>query len=82
MFQWHTRISEDRKVVYDNECSGRSMPSSTGQCLSFLFNINDISLIEWIPQGQTVKWQYYTDVLGKFRERVRKKTPDLQSSNV
>ncbi|GFU29064.1 mariner Mos1 transposase [Trichonephila clavipes] len=30
-------------------------------------------MTEWVPRGQSVKQQYYIEVLRKFRDRVRKK---------
>jgi len=34
-------------------------------------------MAEWVPSGQTVNQQYYTEVLTKLRERVRRKRPEL-----
>ena len=34
-------------------------------------------IAEWVPSGQTLNKQYYIEVLTKFRERVRRKRPEL-----
>jgi hypothetical protein len=40
-------------------------------------DMRDVVMIEWVPVGQTVNQNYYWEVLTKFRERVRKKRPEL-----
>jgi len=42
-----------------------------------LFDTQGTVMAEWIPSGQMVNQQYYTEVLTKFREHVRRKWPEL-----
>ena len=37
------------------------------------FDIQGIVMAEWVPSGQTVNRQYYTEVLTKLREHVKRK---------
>jgi len=41
------------------------------------FDIQGIVMAECVPSGQTVNQQYYTEVLKKFHECVRRKRPEL-----
>ncbi|GFV53079.1 hypothetical protein TNCV_4644381 [Trichonephila clavipes] len=41
--------------------------SRNGHCHRFLFDFDVIILTEWVPLGQTVKQQYYIEVLRKLR---------------
>jgi hypothetical protein len=41
------------------------------------FDIRDVIMNEWVPQGQTVNQKYYLELLTKLRERVRKKRPGI-----
>ncbi|GFU43006.1 putative mariner transposase [Trichonephila clavipes] len=50
-------------------------------CSSFFFYINGIITVELVPQDQMMTHQYYIESLRMFRERLRKKRPDLQSNN-
>jgi len=40
-------------------------------------DIQGTVMAEWVPSAQTVNQQYYIEVLTKFRERVRRKRPEL-----
>ena len=33
--------------------------------------------MDWVPEGQTVKQVYYKEVLTDFRERVRRRRPEM-----
>jgi hypothetical protein len=37
------------------------------------FEIRDVIMIEWAPEGEKITQKYYLEVLTKLRERVRKK---------
>jgi len=45
--------------------------------LIVFFDIQGIVMAEWVPSGQTVNQQYYTEVFTKVRERVRRKQPEV-----
>ena len=45
--------------------------------LTVFFDVQGTVMAEWIPSGQTVNQRYYTEVLTKLRERVRRKLPEL-----
>ncbi|GFU14162.1 transposable element Tcb2 transposase [Trichonephila clavipes] len=73
----HTaRVSLDfLRIVTTLSCPARSPD------LSLIEHIWDhLGRIEWVPQGQTIKQQYYVEDLRKLRERVRKKRTKMQSN--
>jgi len=45
------------------------------------FDIRGIVHYEFVPTGQTVNQVYYLEVLGRLREKVRRKRPELFASN-
>ena len=45
--------------------------------LIVLFDIQGIVMADPVPSGRTVNQQYYTEVLTKLLERVRRKRPEL-----
>jgi len=45
--------------------------------LIVFFDMQDIVMAEWVPSGQTVNQQYYSEVLTKLRESVRRKGAEL-----
>ena len=45
--------------------------------LIVFFDIQGTVMAEWVPSGQTVNQQYYTEFLTKLRERMRRKRPEL-----
>ena len=79
--------------MYDLETKRQSMqwkstssPRPKKACMSHLkfkamlivfFDIQGILMIERVPSGQTVNQQYYTEVLTKLREHVRRIQPEL-----
>lgn len=46
------------------------------------FDIKVIIIIEYVSEGQTIIQKYYIEVLIKFRERLKKKRPDLWKNNL
>ncbi|GFU16399.1 hypothetical protein TNCV_835871 [Trichonephila clavipes] len=56
-----------RQLNQASELRGRLLKCQSGVS-SFLFDINDIIIIEWVPRGQTVKQLYYIEVLRKSEE--------------
>ncbi|GFX27583.1 HTH_48 domain-containing protein [Trichonephila clavipes] len=77
IFEWHKQFSEDQEVVEDDECSSQPVTSRTAYVHRFLFDINGIIKIEGVPQGQTIKQQYYIEVLRKLRKIDPPYSPDL-----
>ena len=45
--------------------------------LMVFFDIQGIVMAEWVPSSQAVNQQYYTEVLMKLRECMRRKLPEL-----
>jgi len=45
--------------------------------LIVFFDIQGIVIAEWVPSGQMINQQYYTEVLTKLRKRVRRKRPEI-----
>jgi hypothetical protein len=48
--------------------------------LIIFFDIKDIALFEFTPQGQTVNQAYYVEILEHLHEAVRRKRPELWNS--
>ncbi len=55
----------------------RPSKSKLKATLIVFFDINDIVMTEWVPEGQTVNLNYYLKVLATLRERVCKKHAEL-----
>jgi len=53
-----------------------SLSKFKGMLIVF-FDIQGIVMAEMVPNGQTVNYQYYIEVLTKLREGVRRKRPEL-----
>ena len=70
VFEWHKRFLEGGESVKDDDRPGRP-------CTAVFFDIQGIVMVEWVPSGQMVNWQYYIEVLTKLRERVRRKRLEL-----
>jgi hypothetical protein len=51
--------------------------SSTKTMLIVFFDIRGIVHREFNPQGQTVNTKFYSEVLRRLRENIRRKRPDL-----
>jgi len=51
------------------------------QCCWLFFILEGIVLYEFVPTGQTVNQAYYLEVLGRLRDKVRRKRPELFASN-
>ena len=41
------------------------------------FDIRGIVHVDWEPEGQTVNQVYYKKILTNFRERMRRKRPEM-----
>jgi len=41
------------------------------------FDIHEIVYLYWVHERQTINQYYYLEVLGKLRERVRKRRPEM-----
>jgi hypothetical protein len=67
---WKTSTSPRMKKARMSKSKAKAM-------MIVFFNIRDVIMIEWVPEGQTVNQKYYLEVLTKLRERVRKKRPEL-----
>ena len=59
----------------------RMSPSKFMAMLIVFFDIQGIVMAEWVPSGQTVYQQYYTEVLTKLHKHVRRKRPELWRNN-
>ena len=70
VFEWHERFSEGRESMKDDDHPGQ-------QRTAVFFNIQGTVMAEWVPSGQTVDQQYYTEILTRVSERVRRKQPEL-----
>ena len=68
--QWKSTSSPRPKKARKSRSKFKAM-------LMVFFDIQGIVMAEWVPSGQTVNQQYYTEVLTKLRERVRRKRPEL-----
>jgi len=64
--QWKSTSSPRPKKA----CMSRSKFKAM---LIVFFDIQGIVMAEWVPSSQTVNQQYYTEVLTKLREHVRRK---------
>jgi len=51
----------------------RKLHSKFKATLIVFFDIQGTVMAEWVPSSQMVNQQYYTEVLTKLRERVRRK---------
>jgi len=52
-------------------------PSKFKAMLIVFFDIQGTVMAEWVPSGQTVNQQYYTEFLMKLHECVRRKQPEV-----
>jgi len=68
--QWKIAISPRSKKISFVQIK------SQNKLLTF-FNIRGIVHYEFVPTGQTVNQVYYLEVLGRLREKVRRKRPEL-----
>jgi len=68
--QWNSTSSPRPKKACMSHLKFKAM-------LIVFFDIQGILMAEWVPSGQTVNQQYYTEFLTKFRECVRRKQPEL-----
>ena len=56
----------------------RTLRSKFKAMLIVFFDIQGIVMAEWVPSGQMANQQYYTEVLTKLRESVRRKRLELR----
>jgi hypothetical protein len=71
-------ISKAKDTVCNgNSRSPRHSKSQIKTMLITFFDIKCIAHFEFLPQGQTVTWVYYVEILKQLREAVRKERPEL-----
>ena len=72
--QWkHTESPRPKKA--------RQVRSNVKVLLTVFFNYHGVVHQEFLPQGRTVKKEYYLEVMRRLREALRKKRPELWKNN-
>jgi len=72
--QWKTANSPRPKMFRQSKSRVKIM-------LLTFFDIRGIVHYEFVPTGQTVNQVYYLEVLGRLREKVRRKRPEIFANN-
>ena len=72
--QWKTANSPWPKKFHQSKSRVKTM-------LLTFFDIKGIVHYEFVPTGQTVNQVYYLEVLGRLREKGRRKRPELFANN-
>lgn len=71
------RLSDNALEEIRIEWRKRAWASPNTKQWWLFFDIRGIIYIDWVPEGQTVNQVYYKNVLNTFRERVRRRRPDM-----
>jgi len=66
-----------KPTLFPRPKKARMSRSKFKAMLIVFFDIQGIMMAEWVPSSQTVKQQYYIEVLTKLHGRVRRKRPEL-----
>jgi len=70
--EWYQRFKSDRTSIEDDPKSGRPSTSMDDDCVEKVLAV----IRQNVPRGETVKKEFYLNVLKRLRAAVRRKRPE------